>query len=91
MCTKTDIMISVVESCNTSDDCCDSLEEEVSKTIAARNLIYMYYSNKKIDKICQLCGIYKTPLWRKTKDYHTLCNACGIREKTRISKNKCQL
>jgi hypothetical protein len=56
--------------------------EEVLKSIAARNLLYLHYHTSSM-KICQLCGVNKTPLWRKNHMYHTLCNACGIREKTR--------
>lgn len=33
-------------------------------------------------RCCQICGVVKTPLWRRTMDYHTLCNACGIRQRT---------
>jgi len=36
-------------------------------------------------RYCQVCNKSNTPLWRRTKEYHTLCNACGISEKT---KNK---
>lgn len=60
--------------------------DDVMLTIAARNLLYLHYHcQDKSNKICLMCGTVKTPLWRRTKEYHTLCNACGIREKT---KNK---
>jgi hypothetical protein len=32
-------------------------------------------------RCCQLCNKTQTPLWRRTNIYHTLCNACGIRER----------
>jgi len=35
---------------------------------------------------CQLCNTIKTPLWRRTNHYHTLCNACGLRQKTLMKK-----
>lgn len=38
-------------------------------------------------KRCQLCNTIKTPLWRRTTQYHTLCNACGIRQKNLIKKH----
>ena len=41
-------------------------------------------TNKNVDfvyRCCQLCNKTQTPLWRRTNIYHTLCNACGIRER----------
>lgn len=40
------------------------------------------------DRTCQLCSTKTTPLWRRNEKYHTLCNACGIRERTvRVKSN----
>ncbi|QIG60103.1 Gzf3p [Dishui Lake large algae virus 1] len=31
------------------------------------------------NKCCQICLTKSTPLWRRSEEFHTLCNACGIR------------
>ncbi|GER41130.1 GATA transcription factor [Striga asiatica] len=39
-------------------------------------------------RICQGCGRWSTPLWRKGPDGpQTLCNACGLREMRANKKN----
>lgn len=40
------------------------------------------------NRCCQLCLVRKTPLWRRTEQYHTLCNACGIRERVHGQRYK---
>ena len=67
-----------------SDDQC--IDEEIIKTKAAENLIYLHYHASRKKNICQICKIEKTPLWRKCGEYNMLCNACGLRQKSRTQK-----
>lgn len=81
--------VSITSNSNENIDCDDTMYS------GAENLIYLstylFNLNTEIshltgDRICLLCGTSKTPLWRRTHEYHTLCNACGIRERNINSK-----
>lgn len=62
-------------------------EAEYKNTLhCAENLMFLSYNSMSLQKECQICKKIKTPLWRRTEEYHTLCNACGIREKVKNKK-----
>ncbi len=72
------------------------LEEpcDTSMYYGAENLLYLSLSPSNVkttikaceERICQVCNTRNTPLWRRTEEYHTLCNACGIRKRIKNSK-----
>ena len=39
------------------------------------------------DRCCQICFVKSTPLWRRSEEFHTLCNACGIRVRCNKQRN----
>lgn len=62
-------------------------DEDASVIMCAKNL--MNLSSSPPDPLmrkCQICSTGKTPLWRRWGGYHTLCNACGLRERTHAMK-----
>lgn len=70
-------------------DMLDQMDEETSIQLCARYLLYLSSSSRRTcveeteDRQCQVCLKKKTPLWRRNEQYHTLCNACGIRLRTK--------
>ena len=80
-----------------SDDETSVFYDDGSIYWGAENLMYLCTSpcvhsivkkNEHSERVCQLCCTTKTPLWRRTNEYHTLCNACGIRVRTAIYKKR---
>lgn len=77
----------IVDQVEHDEEC---LDDEILTIKAAENLLYLHYYSGITEKprlICQLCNTQKTPLWRKYGEWHTLCNACGIRVRTKYGKN----
>ena len=65
--------------------------EDTSVIMCAKNLVMLSSSTPDpLVRKCQVCMTTRTPLWRRWAEYHTLCNACGIRERaTSIKRARC--
>lgn len=60
----------------------EMMDEEEIDRLCAENLMYLSSSPPQqtmAEKECQVCQRKKTPMWRRNDQFHTLCNACGIR------------
>lgn len=83
----------IIDQVEHDDECMD---DEILKIKGAENLLYLHYrspsgTDEKPRLSCQLCNAQKTPLWRRFGEWHTLCNACGIRIRTKYRKNQVNL
>lgn len=63
--------------------CCNEFKVKIKKI----KPIKKNKSTENYERICEICGIKETPLWRKIRnDQMIVCNKCGLKYKRDVQK-----